>query len=219
MIRRILKFGRTLLTLGALGAVVALGVSFVPTLMGYESLIVTSGSMGRAMPVGSVATTRMVDARAIAAGDIVSFRTDESEPPTTHRVIRIADEDGRRVLATKGDANPAEDPRPLVLAGDIHRVEWVVPYAGYIVWFARSPAGGALLFLLPMAGLTVELGRKRRVRRSRRRPAWETLDLPDAGYSISTMELAARRLKPPPPLFPPMLWERRSGGDPPAATG
>lgn len=164
------------IVVGALGLAVAgaaalLALAFAPTLFGYESLIVTSGSMGEAMPVGSVAVTRMVDGRAIAVGDVVSFRHAGSEETVTHRVSGVSEENGARAFETKGDANPAADPEPVVVSGPIHRVERVIPYAGYLVRSLRSPAGALLVFLVPILGLAFDRRRQARGLIRRRRQA------------------------------------------------
>lgn len=148
----------------ALGAVVLLAFAFVPTLFGAEALIVTSGSMGDAAPIGSVAVTRLVDGRSVSVGDVISFKYPTSRIPTTHRVIEVATQDGIPVFRTKGDANPAADPVPVPISGRVHRVERVVPYAGRIVVFARTPAGGISLFLVPIVGLFLDDRRRKRAR-------------------------------------------------------
>ena len=154
----------------AAGTVILLGASFGPTLIGYESFIVTSGSMGKANPIGSVAVTRMVDVKAIRERDVVSFQT-ESASRITHRVIEVQEEEGQRVFTTKGDANPQPDPEPLRLAaGRIARVEWSVPYAGHLVKYARTPVGGMLLFVVPILGLILDK-RGRTPRRSAKAPS------------------------------------------------
>jgi signal peptidase len=154
--KKIAKVLRGALAALAFGAAVLLGLSFAPTLLGYESFIVTSGSMGKANPIGSVAVTRMVDVKAIREGDAVSFQT-ESASRITHRVIEVKEDQGQRVFTTKGDANPLPDPQPLRLtSGKIARVQWSVPYAGYLVRYARTPTGGILLFAVPILGLILD---------------------------------------------------------------
>ncbi len=158
---RVIAFG-----LLACAASVLLAV-FAPTILGYEHLVVASGSMGRSVPVGSVAITRMVDARAVGVGDVIAFRSASASTRITHRVIEARDEQGRRVFRTKGDANATPDPEPLVTAGRVARIEWVVPYVGYAVRYARTPAGAAVLLVLPMVGLLAD----RAPRGARRRPS------------------------------------------------
>lgn len=167
--RLALRIAGNLAVLALSGGALLLAVAFGPTLFGYESLIVAGGSMGKALPVGSVALTRMVDVKAIAVGDIVSFRHAGAKAPTTHRVIKVERDGTQRVFTTKGDANASPDPEPLGVEGRIHLVEHVVPFAGYAVRFARTPAGALLLFLVPIAGLTLD-------RRGRSAPPGSTPD-------------------------------------------
>lgn len=143
------------------GVIALLMLAFGPTLIGFESMVVTTGSMGKAAPPGSVVLTRLVDSRAVGVGDIVSYRRHGRQVPVTHRVTSAHAEDGKIILRTKGDANATPDPEPVVVQGSIARVEHVVPYAGYVVKFARTPLGGLLLFILPTLGLTMDRGRRR----------------------------------------------------------
>lgn len=179
---------------GAVAAVALLGLAFVPTMFGYESLIVTSGSMEPKMPVGSVAITRLVDARAIDIGDIVSFRYPGSKHSITHRVIEVKTEDGHPVFTTKGDANPAADTVPVALSGSIHRVVRVVPYAGRLVRLARSPVGGVALFLVPIVGLLAD--RRRSAKGPRPEPAGARAPVHTAASQASAITLPASTASP-----------------------
>lgn len=147
-----------------IGAAGLLALAFAPTLLGYESSVVTTGSMGSAAPTGSVVLTRMVDARAIGVGDIVSYRSPGRSIPVTHRVVGVSTRDGHPVFTTKGDANATPDAEPVTVNGTIARVERVIPYAGLVVRLARTPAGGLVLFVLPLVGLALDRGRPDRGR-------------------------------------------------------
>lgn len=189
----------------AAGAVIILGASFAPTLFGYESAIVTSGSMGKANPVGSVAVSRMVDARSIRTGDVVSFQT-ESDNRITHRVISVTEVAGQRVLKTQGDANAAADPEPLRLTeGEIAKVQWSVPYAGYLVRYARTPAGSILLFVIPILGLIADKRKRHKlgsvaIPQAESVPAPSSMSLPCphcAEPLVIALGLEAQRAKSP----------------------
>lgn len=205
---KIAKIFRIALAGAAAGTLVLLGASFAPTLLGYESFIVTSGSMGRANPVGSVAVTRMVDARTIRTGDVVSFQT-ESASRITHRVIAVTEEDGQRVFQTKGDANLLPDPEPLRLtSGRVARVEWSVPYAGHLVRNVRTPAGALLLFALPILGLLLD-----RRKRPRRHSASRLADSQSVASSLTlpcphcreSVHLSIAPLQPEAPVLRPRV--------------
>ena len=160
----------------------ALAATFLPTFFGLETMIVASGSMGRTMPVGSVALTREVDVRSIGVGDVITFKHRGAQGTTTHRVVAVDEDAGSLVFTTKGDANASADPEPVVAAQRIHRVEHVVPEVGYVVGYVRSPLGVLLLIVLPVAGLALDRGR------SRRKPRHRPLD-PDVGWSATTLRL------------------------------
>ena len=144
----------------AVGALLA--AAYVPTLLGYEANIVLSGSMGRALPIGAVAQTRMVDARSLAVGDVITFRFPGRPLSVTHRIIAIENDGARVVAHTKGDANGAADPEPVVLGMTVARVERVIPLAGYLVRAVRTPAGMAVFLGFPLLALTVDRPAKRR---------------------------------------------------------
>jgi signal peptidase I len=148
--------------LGACALILLMVFAFGPTLLGYETMIVTSGSMGKAMPVGSVAQTKLAPAGAIAVGDIVSFRLPTANVPTTHRVVGVERDGASFILHTKGDANQTADPEPVIIkqTESIQRVERVVPYAGTVVHDARGPVGMLALFGIPLVGLIFDHGKK-----------------------------------------------------------
>jgi signal peptidase I len=201
MTRQVGSVARVIVWLAVCAMAALLAFAFVPTLFGYESLIVGGGSMGKAMPAGSVALTRVVDAHAIGVGDVVSFRYPGGTSTITHRVVGIRDEGRQRVFTTKGDVNPSPDPQPVFASYRLHRVEHVVPYAGSLVRLARSPAGGVLLFLVPIAGLTIERRRSKRATRSDRSPAdtaagapmsWSSLTSPTVTLATGVLASAPR---------------------------
>ncbi|MFY9585948.1 MAG: signal peptidase I [Actinomycetota bacterium] len=160
----------------------ALAATFVPTFFGLETMIVASGSMGRTMPVGSVALTREADVRSIGVGDVITFRHRGTEGTTTHRVVAVKEEAGQLLFTTRGDANRSVDPEPVVASERIHRVEYVVPEVGYVVRYARSSLGVLLLIVLPVAGLALDRKRSRK----KKRPS--SVDL-DVGWSATTFRL------------------------------
>jgi len=176
------------LWLAALLVAILLAGTFIPTMFGLDSLIVASGSMTPAMQVGSVALTREVDARSIAVGDIINFRHPGDGLTTTHRVIDRKVVAGQVVFTTKGDANAAPDPKPVYVDRDINKVEYVIPEAGHVVRYARTPFGAVLLFVIPISGLLFD-----RRRRRRHGPPPTPADL---GWSATTLSLL--RLVPDP---------------------
>jgi signal peptidase len=155
-----------LLTVRALGVVagsvvtVALLAITLPAFAGYHNLTVMGGSMGSALPTGSVAVTRTIDFQNVHIGDIIAFRRPGAGVPVVHRVVDIREVDGVRAAITQGDANAQADPDPLALEGRGDRVVYHVPWAGYALVFVRSPSGIVALTLLAATTWLVR-GRKR----------------------------------------------------------
>jgi signal peptidase I len=175
-------------------ATLLLALAFLPTLFGLRTLIVSSGSMGRSMPIGSVALTRAVLAQAIDVGDMISFRYRGDGETITHRVVAIEKQVGQFAFTTKGDANQDIDTEKVIVALRVHRVETVVPLAGHVIRYARTPLGGFALIFVPIVGLVVDrrgrqsgahVSGRSPIRTRRRRP----VDLSDFGWSTTTYHL------------------------------
>jgi signal peptidase len=142
----------------ALVVVGALAVSLTPRLLGYSSVIVYGGSMAGSVRVGSIAVTKEVQPEDIRVGDVIVFYPPTTSPdrsPLMHRVISVREEDGQRLFSTKGDANATPDPWEIAVEGRGSRVAYSVPYVGYLVDFAGTPLGWALLLFLPATYLGV----------------------------------------------------------------
>lgn len=115
-----------------------------------EIKIVQSGSMEPAIPVGALIFITPFET--YQAGDVVTFGEDNSkEIPTTHRVISQREVGSSIFYTTKGDANEENDNKEIPAKDVIGKVFLSIPYAGFVLDFARQPAGFALLIGLPAA--------------------------------------------------------------------
>lgn len=132
-----------------------LAFSLVPVPGNIEIKVVKSGSMEPAIRTGSIVLIKPSEIYEV--GDVITFGPDTaSEIPTTHRVIAAEGEGASRTYATQGDANNAPDPvviRPRDITG---KVLLTVPYAGYVLDFAKQPLGFALLVGVPAAAIVIE---------------------------------------------------------------
>jgi signal peptidase I len=132
------------LTLGAatlISAAAALGVVGYGALLaaGFRPVVVYSGSMAPALPVGSLVALRSTPAASVRVGDVITFRSPyDRDRLVTHRVVGIAERHGARVYRTKGDANPAPDPWQIELPGEIGTPRFSVPWAGYALLYAST---------------------------------------------------------------------------------
>jgi signal peptidase len=140
--RRVCTAGLQALTLATAGLFL---MATAPAFAGFHAITVAGGSMGDALPVGSVAVTRTVSAGDVRVGDVIAFRRSESAAPTLHRVVAIEEREGRRVATTRGDANATDDYEPLALERSGERVLYYVPWAGYLFALARSGASRLLI--------------------------------------------------------------------------
>ena len=109
-----------------------------PMLAGYRPVVVLSGSMEPAFPVGSVIYYKAASFEQIQEGDPITFHAGEDGSLVTHRVVEKQELSSDFI--TKGDANETADPNPVSydrVAGRASDVK--IPYAGYFVTYGRTP--------------------------------------------------------------------------------
>ena len=113
----------------------------VPSIFGYSSLMVATGSMSGTIEEGDLIIIR--DTGDYKIGDIVTFFQDGDDIPTTHRIYNI-DEEGKWV--TRGDANNSYDKRSITNDEIIGEVVLVIPYVGTFIDWAVE--GGGLIYIV-----------------------------------------------------------------------
>lgn len=133
-----------LLLLGVAGLFL---VPLLPIDNNIEIKIVESGSMEPAIKTGSLVV--ITPASSYGVGDVITFESTTALIPTTHRIVSISDENGTKMFTTKGDANEEADTNLVAEGSVIGRVFVAMPYAGFILDFARQPIGFSLLIVLP----------------------------------------------------------------------
>lgn len=80
-----------------------------PSAFGNTPLFVSTGSMEPLFMKGDVIMVQSVDPDTIVEGDVISYFENGAEIPTTHRVIKIEEVNGRRYATTAGDWNISQD--------------------------------------------------------------------------------------------------------------
>lgn len=125
-----------------------------PTVFGYSSAVVVSGSMSGAIEVNDMIFTKACDDYAV--GDIIMFVSGKSA--VTHRIVERT-EDG---FITKGDANNTPDAQIVTVENIVGKVIFVVPGFGLLIGFLQTPRGliGVSLLLLLLALLPGTFDRK-----------------------------------------------------------
>lgn len=122
---------------------------------GIEIKIVKSGSMEPAIHTGSIVLIK--PARTYQVGEVITFGEDtRSEVPTTHRIAAVRSEGASTFYITKGDANEEIDAEETHASKVIGKVLLTVPYAGFVLDFARQPLGFGLLIGIPAALIILE---------------------------------------------------------------
>lgn len=120
-----------------------------PTILGYQVKTVLSGSMEPAFYTGSIIVNELPSKDEIyKKGDIITFQSDGKL--ITHRIIDVNEANGKKLYETKGDHNDAPDAgyvQPENIVGKYTGI--AIPKAGYVVSYATSKMGSALLLFIP----------------------------------------------------------------------
>jgi signal peptidase I len=153
----------TRVTAGLLaGSVVLLVAAYAGLIVaGYRPVAVYSGSMVPSLRVGSLAVDRPIDAQKVRVGDVITF----SDPYVdgrlvTHRVVAIISTKQGPAYRTKGDANPDRDPWTIRLTGEVGRVSFSIPFAGYALVYAHTREVRGALILIAAAFVLIGLLRR-----------------------------------------------------------
>jgi signal peptidase len=129
--------GRVAANLG-LAALFLGSVAFLlPSLLGYDRYVITSGSMTGTFDIGSIVFDKPVPTADLAVGDVITYLPPESSGVphlVTHRIVSIhSTGTGAPTFRTQGDANPQRDPWTFQLdRTEQAKVRFGVPYAGYL---------------------------------------------------------------------------------------
>ena len=110
-----------------------------PTVFGFSSAVVLTGSMsGTIEPDDLIITRKQSD---YMVGDIVMYQTDGA--PVTHRIVSESDKGYR----TKGDANNTDDGTDIPKGEVVGKVVLVIPKIGAAIRLVRTPIGMLSLFV------------------------------------------------------------------------
>lgn len=130
-----------------LGVAALFMASSLPIQNNLELKIVESGSMEPSIMTGALVI--VAPAKEYKLGEVITFSSATTKIPTTHRIAGMEMVDGKILYTTKGDANEEADNAKIFGSNIIGKVYLDVPYAGFILDFARQPLGFAFLIGLP----------------------------------------------------------------------
>jgi signal peptidase I len=147
-----------LLTGFAVIGILMASVTVFAATTGLRPLVVRSGSMEPTIHTGSMVLVRSIPARDIRVGDVVAVdRPDGTR--VTHRVVSVVHNGRHAELVLKGDANPDNDPAPVVVTRG-GRLVLSVPWLGRVGAFLTSAKGGFALGWLVAAVMLAVLRRE-----------------------------------------------------------
>lgn len=107
----------------------------MPSVFGYASAVVVSGSMEPEISVGDMVVVRAE--QAYTEGDVITFYDPNMGEYVTHRIILTSD----GLYTTKGDANNSQDSFSVSYDAVVGKVVCVLRGAGAAISFFQSPAG------------------------------------------------------------------------------
>ncbi len=139
-------------TLGVSALVFAAGA--LPALLGYKTMVVTSGSMEPTINTGDALVIQQVPPESLAMSDVITFQNVEGGRLVTHRIIAVKEIKGVTYFQTKGDANKTPDANLTSTDAVYGRAVQGLPKMGYLIAFSATPMGKVLLIGLPMLLLT-----------------------------------------------------------------
>lgn len=108
--------------------------------LGYDVLVVQSGSMEPVYHVGSLIYVKSVEPEELEVGDVITFELGNGVRGT-HRIIEVVDNNGELSFITKGDANEMEDNKPVVEDAIVGQVKFTIPKLGFFITYIQQPPG------------------------------------------------------------------------------
>jgi signal peptidase I len=144
------------------GSAVAFAALYAALIVGgYRPVAVYSGSMTPTIEIGGLAVDRTISAKDVRVGDVITFNDPYVKGRlVTHRVVAIIPTPRGLAYRTKGDANPSRDPWTIRLNGQVGRVAFSVPVAGYVLVCAHTREVRGILICLASILLLVGLLRR-----------------------------------------------------------
>ena len=141
----------------------------VPGFFGYTPMIVLTDSMVPEIYGGDLVICTDIAPEDVKVGDIISFFDPMSTKGTvvTHRVIDITNQNGKIYFKTKGDANNAEDYKPVPAENLVGEYQFRIAGVGKVLMFMQTTLGLVVCVGVPLVALiTYELLRRRKYEKS-----------------------------------------------------
>lgn len=118
-----------------------------PDFFGYKSFVIMSGSMEPTIKKGDAILVKEVPENEIRIHDIISFTT-QNKTNVTHRIIGIAEENGKRKYTTKGDNNNTEDKERITYEQMDGKYQFKMSQFGVVINILKSKLTLIVLILI-----------------------------------------------------------------------
>lgn len=118
----------------------------VPSIFGYKSFIVLSGSMESKIDIGDLVIVKQTKFNDLKVNDIIAFR-DNEKLVTTHRIIGEVNVDNQKCFKTKGDSNNTEDEGVVCEKQVEGKYQWKIAKIGSFIMFIQTPLGFMIMML------------------------------------------------------------------------
>jgi signal peptidase len=110
-------------------------------LLGFYPTIVASGSMQPTLSVGDIAIVVSADPDKVQVGDVIQYW--QKEEMILHRIVESQQTADGMVFITKGDANNAPDPDPVLPSQIVGKLVLKVPQLGWVSIALKEVAADA----------------------------------------------------------------------------
>jgi signal peptidase len=108
----------------------------------YKILLVQSGSMSPVINTGDLVVVK--PSFKYKKGDVITFAS-TNRFNVTHRIVSIEN----NKITTKGDANQSSDQETVNLNQVLGKVNYAIPYFGYLIIFVKTIPGLITLIIIP----------------------------------------------------------------------
>ena len=127
------------------------------SIFGYRVFYIVSGSMEPTIHTGAAVLVQKSDEYVL--DDIITFESSDSAIygyPNTHRIIDVAEENGKKVFTTKGDANPIADGYTVsedAIYGKVVFHTGEMYWLGTLIGMMTTPLGFITVIILPILAI------------------------------------------------------------------
>ena len=150
------KISAMLTAVVLLFSLVAVGIVWFPSILGYKAYAIETGSMAPIIPEGSMVYVKPCsNFEDYQVNDVVTFTDDIKNQSFTHRIVAIDKDD--YLFTTKGDTNEIEDLEPTSASLAVGKVKMAIPLLGYVASALKHTAVKIIIAVFYVAWAAIEI--------------------------------------------------------------